>query len=152
MQFFWASTPQISKGFEEALKFIILAWDLVFLYSKIMYLGLTQKAWILTQCPVISKASYSIYMPPTKKKTFVVLYAWCVHICACTHTCVFMRGHLCISVYTCVCLCICMHSCVHVQVVALRLIANFGCSGWSFTKFGLSIKKIFLQKCSTSAF
>jgi len=44
---------QISKGFKEALKFIISAWDLAFLISKILSLWLTQKACIFTQCPVL---------------------------------------------------------------------------------------------------
>ena len=49
---FLASTPLILKSFAEALKFIISAWDLAFLISKILFFDATQKAYILTQCPV----------------------------------------------------------------------------------------------------
>jgi len=52
-QFLIACTHQIAKGFKEALKFIISAWDLAFLISTILSLWLTQKACILTQCPAL---------------------------------------------------------------------------------------------------
>jgi len=64
-QFLIASTHQISKGFKEAFKFIIWAWDLTFLNNKILYLWLTQKACILTQCPVplCATCSFCPFLP-----------------------------------------------------------------------------------------
>jgi len=56
--------------------------------------------------------------------------------------CVNMRVHLFIRAYVCVYVCIV----VCIQVVALLLIANFGCASLSFIKFRLSIQSyIFAQ-------